>query len=92
MSVPSIENVEDTIDSVRARIDRAAEESIREMFARFPFGQQVELFTGKPATFKVFYEPKMKDGIWSFGVDLKFNDGSGHIEYTIQQTGWGGKP
>lgn len=56
-------------------MDRAAEEAIREMFARFPFGQKVTLFTGKPATFKVFHEPKMQDGRWCFGVDLQYDDG-----------------
>ena len=82
----------DVLDTVKGRMDRAAEESIREMFARFPFGQQITLFTGKPGTFKSWYEPKIKDGRWEFGVDFQYNDGSGHIEYTMRQTGWGGTP
>lgn len=73
-------------------MESASEESIRDVFARFPFGQKVTLFTGKPATLKVFFPPKQQDGIWCFGVDMQFDDGSGHIEYIFQQTGWGGTP
>lgn len=88
----AMNDLQDKLDTVRARMDRAAEEAIRELFARFPFGQQVTLFTGKPATLKKFYEPKLKDGRWCFGIDLQFDDGSGHLEYVITQTGWGGAP
>lgn len=74
-------------------MDRAAEEAIRELFARFPFGQKVVLFTGKAGTLKVFHEPKINDsGRWCFGVDLQYDDGSGHLEYEVKQTGWGGVP
>jgi hypothetical protein len=73
-------------------MDRAAEEAIREIFARFPFGQKVTLFTGKPGTLKVYHEPKLENGRWCFGVDIKYDDGSGHLEYTVTQTGSGGIP
>jgi hypothetical protein len=92
MDKPTDIDVEDALDSVRARMDRASEEAIRDIFARFPFGQQIELFTGKKATLKVWHEPKLRDGRWCFGVDMQFNDGSGHLEYTFLQTGWGGTP
>lgn len=86
-------DIDDAMTSVQARMERAAEEAIREIFARFPFGQQVTLFTGKAATLKSWHEPKKdKDGRWCFGVDMQYDDGSGHIEYRLTQTGWGGKP
>jgi len=84
--------LDDVMDTVKGRMERAAEEAIRELFARFPFGQQVQLFTGKTGTLKVFHEPKLRGGRWCFGVDLQYDDGSGHLEYTIKQTGWGGTP
>ena len=89
----STDKLDEAIANVGARMDRAAEEAIRELFARFPFGQKVALFTGKNATITAWHEPKRDaTGRWCFGVDIRYDDGSGHIEYRLTQTGWGGKP
>lgn len=60
-----------------------------------PFGQQTVLTNGKKATIKSFYPPTTKhdghlSGIPHFGVDMKFDDGTGHIEFIVYQSGWGG--
>lgn len=91
-SATSVPDLETPLETVKGRMERAAEEAIKEIFARFPFGQQVTLFTGKAATLKVFFEPKQVEGRWQFGVDMQYDDGSGHLEYIVKQTGWGGAP
>jgi len=80
------------IEGIKARINSVAEESLREIFHRMPFGQKVELSNGKTATITKFFEPKQNEGVWQFGVDMKFDDGSGHVEFIIKQTGWEGAP
>jgi len=82
-------------DEVETRINKVAMESLQDLYARMPFGQQTVLTNGKRATIRPFYPPTTQhdgnlNGVPHFGVDMKFDDGSGHIEFIVYQSGWGG--
>jgi hypothetical protein len=84
---------------VSARINRHAMEALQELFHRIPFGTKITLANGKTATIKPFYEPRANDdrtdhlaGCPSAGIDVAYDDGSGHFEFILYQGGWGGVP
>ena len=84
------------VDTERARINAHVMEAMQELFHRLPFGTQITLANGKTATIKPFYEPEIAPeesplaGRARAGVDISYDDGSAHFEFTLYQSGWGG--
>lgn len=86
---------QEDFDDIRIQGNKVAMESLQDLYARMPFGQQTILTNGKTATIQPFYPPTTKhdghlSGIPHFGVDMKFDDGAVHIEFIVYQSGWGG--
>lgn len=81
---------------VQARSENVAMEALQDIFHRLPFGQKIVLSNGKSATIKPFFEPMIaqqgEERSVCCGLDVQFDDGSGHIEFTINLSGWGGVP
>lgn len=84
--------------AVSARVNANAMEALQELFHRIPFGTKVTLANGKVATIKPFVQPEIAPeghalaGRPHAGIDITFDDGSGHFEFSLYQSGWGGAP
>ena len=75
------------------RINAHAMEALQELFHRIPFGTKITLANGKTATIEPFVEPCVDhDGKLCALIDVKYDDGSGHFEFCLYQSGWGGRP
>jgi len=75
------------------RINAHAMEALQELFHRISFGSKITLANGKTATIKPFMEPSVdEDGTLRAVIDVKYDDGSGHFEFCLCQSGWGGRP
>ena len=73
------------------RINAHAMEGLQELFHRIPFGTKITLANGKTATIEPFVEPCVDhDGKLCALIDVKYDDGSGHFEFCLYQSGWGG--
>lgn len=85
-------------DGVSARVNAQAMEALQELFHRIPFGTKITLASGKVATIKKFIEPEIAPeghrlaGQPRAGIDVTYDDGSGHFEFSLHQSGWGGVP
>lgn len=85
-------------DGVSARINASAMEALQEIFHRLPFGTKITLANGKTATINKFIEPEVAPeghplaGRPRAGIDVTYDDGSGHFEFALYQSGWGGVP
>ena len=78
-------------EETSARINTHAMEVLQELFHRIPFGTEITLANGKTATITPFIEPRVDDdGKLSAVIDVKYHDGSGHFEFCVYQSGWGG--
>lgn len=92
------------VDDVKARMEQHAMEALRDLFHRLPFGEKIILSNGKEAEIKVFMKPKpgrepndegFSDHLSNrphCGIDVTYTDGSGHLEFILYQSGWGGRP
>src|SRR5262249_46556976 len=73
------------------RINAHAIKVLQELFHRIPFGTKITLANGKTATITPFSEPSVDDdGTVCALIDVKYDDGSGHFEFCLYQSGWGG--
>ena len=95
-----MKNSEELVDEAMARVNVVAMEALRELFHRMPFGTKIELANGKTATIKPFFEPRdgtepdidcpeKWKGVPCAGIDIQFDDGSGHLEFLLYQSGGG---
>jgi len=76
-----------------AKINANAMEALQELFHRIPFGTKITLANGKTATIVPFVEPSVDpEGKLHALIDIKYDDGSGHFEFCLYQSGWGGRP
>ena len=67
-------------------------EVLNELFHRIPFGEKFTLSNGKVAVIVPWFEPCEEQDAIHAGIDVVYEDGSGHIEFILKQTGWGGRP
>ena len=82
-----------SIEDIMPGLYMEAEEVVREIFKRMPFGEKVTLSNGRTFEIVKFTGPaKDQNGSWCFGVDAKFTDNNGpdHLEFHLQHTGGGG--
>ena len=89
---------DDEFENAYATMNQYANEAIKEIYHRMPIGQQIHFSNGKTGTITKFFEPEdgsdrgcndhLKD-TWHFGIDVKFDDGSGHLEFIFYKGGWG---
>ena len=85
--------VKKVYEHTSARMNAHAMEALQELFHRIPFGSKITLANGKTATIEPFVEPCVDhDGKLCALIDVKYDDGSGHFEFCLYQSGWGGVP
>jgi hypothetical protein len=91
-------------EAIRARVNQHAMEALREVFHRMPWDQPVTVGQQNAVIAQLRgQEEQVRDGshfpdghpsrdIPFFTFDVRAADGSWHIEFCVQQTGWGGVP
>ena len=85
--------VKKVYEHTSARMNAHAMEALQELFHGIPFGSKITLANGKTATITPFVEPSVDgDGTVRALIDVKYDDGSGHFEFCLYQSGWGGVP
>lgn len=87
---------EELIDTVGARVNAKADEAIRDVMHRMPWGQKVTMADGTQATIKLLvgseWPKRDADGRLYFTFDLACDEGCWHVEFQVKHTGWGGAP
>ena len=83
---------EKVLEAAKARILRFQQEAFGELMARMPFGAKFTLVTDgveREARIEFVGDPMVKDdGTLAVMLDVAWD--GGHIEYTLEQSGWGG--
>lgn len=75
---------------------RYALQALQHVFARMPWDAVVEFSDGRRGRVTPFYEPRWKKGsrgtteLVEGGFDVEFLDG-GHLEFQVEQSGWGSR-
>lgn len=85
----------DALVTAFQRTSQVRVEALVAIWHRMPFGQTLELSNGKTAVITAVGEPDVSEADGStlgFMFDLAYTDGSGHLEYYVKATGWGGMP
>jgi hypothetical protein len=91
VSEPPMDAVEEVLNEHIPGIYGEVPEVMREIFARFPFGQEFTLSNGRKGRIKTFVEPSNEAGTWAFGFDVVFDEGSpDHLKFWVAHTGGGG--
>ena len=90
--------MEMTIDvfEYKRKVEKFFIEAAEDILSRLD-GQRTLMGDGKSATIRTFFRPMVGGyrhdphlrGVVHFGFDVKFDDGSGHIEFLCYQSGWG---
>lgn len=82
----------DKLENMLGSVERLTEEAIKEVFHRFPWDAEFTLTNGAKCTIRKFVEPRIFDGRWEFGFDVRIKGvpGPDHIEFYVKQTGGGG--
>jgi len=83
-------------EMTRRATEGRAMAALAAVFKLMPIGKKVNLPNGEVGKIKVFFEPRLRDhepnaGKASFGFDVQAIDGSWHLEFTVTNTGWGGR-
>ena len=73
-------------------VEQRTEKSLCAIWEAMPWGLNIALPGGEEAVLHKFVEPRMKDGVWEFGFDVRDTLGEWHIEFFASKTGWGAKP
>ena len=86
-------DIETALEQYKARTETMAMEALQEIFHRIPFGTEVLFANGQRGVIKEFYNPKTdEEGRIRAGIDIAAKDGSWHIEFTLEKSGWGAAP
>jgi hypothetical protein len=92
MTPEQVLELQRTYEATHVKMNTPALEVLNELFHRIPFGAKFTLANGRTATIEPFFEPREVEGRLTAGIDVTYEDGSGHYEFTLEQTGWGGVP
>jgi len=89
------EEMDDLYEQVTARVTSVALEALQDVYARLPYDTDIPLSNGLTARIEKFVDPEIRerdDGEErpQCAFDVKFP--GGHLEFTIELTGWGGAP
>jgi len=85
------EKLQKDLGDLSARVNASAMDALQNLFDRL-LGTNVVLEDGRVGTIKALREPERgPHGNPSASIKIMFYDGSGHLEFTISQSGWGGR-